>query len=145
MTIHRDCGKEIRWATRDDDPDRFRPPLEFAGHAYIITEDGTAVYTSTYKAHECDPDDIKAWLDLKRRQAEAKGIPYDDIDDREAAIIAYERDQQAYRDRAMAAKCDVCKAPKGELCFNMNALKRGIKTYNKNPHPSRAEKAARES
>lgn len=145
MSIHSDCGKEVRWVHRDDDPDRFHPPLEFAGQAYIITEDNTAVFTTTYRRHECDPDDIKQWIDLKRRQAEAKGIATEDIDRHEERIIARERDQKEANDFAMRVECPICKAPVAELCFNMALLKKGVKKYTKNPHPGRVEQAARET
>ena len=145
MALHGDCGKEVRWVRRDDDPERFHPPLEFAGQSYIITEDNIAMYVTTYKRHECDPDDIKAWLELKRKQAEAKGIPVDEIDFREERIIARERDREETNSKAMRIKCPVCKATVSELCFNMSALKRGDKVYNLNPHPARIEEAARKS
>lgn len=150
MGVHTDCGREIRWAKRSDFRDdegreRWNPPLEFAGHGFIITEDGYAVYSTIYKHHECDPDEMKLWYDLKRRQAEARGIAVADIDEKEERAIARERDRNEVVGFAMSVSCKVCKAERGEMCMHLNSLKHGEKRYNKNPHPIRIEDAARAS
>lgn len=139
MTIHSDCGKEIKWVHRDDDPDRWHPPLEFAGQAYVIIDE-VAVYTSIYQRHECDPDDMKKWLELKRAQAEIKGVPVEDIDRREERAIARKLQQDEEYAVACRVACIVCKAEKGELCFNLHKLKKGDKIYNLHPHLDRHDR-----
>lgn len=141
MTIHSDCGKEIRWAQRDDDPDRFRPPLEFAGQAYIVTEDNIAVYVTTYKQHECDPDDIKRWMELKRAQAEALGKPVDELDRKEERNIAKEQQRKENWDLALQIDCPTCKSKKGKRCYNLTKIKRDVVEETKNPHPMRLDNA----
>lgn len=138
MTIHSDCGKEIRWAQRDDDPDRFRPPLEFAGQAYIVTEDNIAVYVTTYKQHECDPDDIKRWMELKRAQAEALGKPVDELDRKEERNIARKQAQNDAWSLTIKIPCATCGAKAGQKCFNMTKRKQDIVEENKWPHHIRA-------
>jgi hypothetical protein len=70
VSIHKECGAQIRWAHRDDEPGRWLPPLEFAGQAYILTEDENAVLVTTYKMHQCDPDQMEAWAAYKEKLAE---------------------------------------------------------------------------
>lgn len=137
MTIHSQCGREIRWANRDDDPERFRPPLEFAGQAYIIDESNTAVYVTTYKQHECDPEDIVNWADLKRRQAIALGKPTEEIDRREERELAKEEQRKQDWKIALKVACPQCEVGVGKICHNMTMRKRGIKELTKNPHPRR--------
>lgn len=144
MGPHSDCGRDIVWVRRADDNDRWMPPLEFAGQAIIIQDD-EAVFVSTYRRHECNPEEIKAWLELKRQQAEAKGYSLEDIDAHEERIIARERDREEVNSHAMSVECKVCKATVGEMCMSLPWLKKGTKRYNKNPHPPRIEDAARAS
>lgn len=144
MSIHSDCGKEVRWVRRDDDPDRFHPPLEFSGQAYIIAEDNVAMYVTTYKRHECDPDDIKSWYDLKRRQAEALGRDVNELDRREESAIAKERDRNEIWERTLKVDCPTCEVGVANRCHNMSRRKAtGEIVFTKNPHPSRIENAWR--
>jgi len=136
VSIHSDCGKEIRWVHRDDEPDRWHPPLEFDHQGYVIVDD-VVIYTNIYKRHDCDPDDIKAWLDLKRNQAMAKGIDVEDIDAKEERIIAKEQQRDLYWAEALRVECPVCEAEVGQRCYNMSLWKKGIEEHTKNPHPKR--------
>lgn len=137
MSIHTQCGKEVRWANREDDPEKFRPPLEFVGHNYIITEDNIALYVSTYRQHECDPDEIVKWLDLKRRQAKALGHPTVEIDRKEEWALAKEEQRKKDWKEALKVDCPQCEVKVGKKCHNMTKRKQGIKEYTKNPHPRR--------
>ena len=141
MTVHKSCGKEIRWATRDDDPERFNPPLEFDGHRYIITEDGTAVYTSTYVHHECDPADIIRWQRLKHDQAKAMGIQPEEVSD---STLAREEERKERWKVALKEPCPTCDVPVGHKCHNLTARKKGRRELTKNPHPARLEFVWRE-
>lgn len=148
MSIHKDCGEEIRWGKREDDDTRFRPPLEFAGMGYIIDADGVAIYVSIYRDHICDPDTVRAWMDHRRALAAAKGEALDEIEDDEARIAARERDRQDQLILAATVECDTCEEPAGYGCINLSLWKRKqVREETRFPHASRlvkAQKAIRE-
>lgn len=134
-SIHRECGEEIRWAYRNDDPSRFNPPLEYIGMVYIIDEQGTAIQTIGYKVHQCDPDKMRAWYKRLREIAEIQGTPLEDID---RYAVARDAERENRYDEAMKRKCTRCGASKGKPC---TSLAKGPKFGNatKWPHPEREE------
>ena len=139
MSLHKDCGREIEWPRNPENPEKFLPPLEFVDRYYIIMEDGTSAYVNAYKRHDCDPEEITIWMDLKRRQAQAKGISVDEIDNREERLIKKEKDRKADIKEAKKKACRTCGAPIGEMCINLSKKRMGVKVHTKNPHPSRME------
>lgn len=136
MSVHTDCGKEVKWVHRDDEPDRWHPPLEFDHQGYVIMDD-VVVYTNVYKRHECDPDDIKAWMDLKRNQAMAKGIDVGAIDFREERALAKQQQRDRDWEQALKVECETCEAGINVRCYNLSKRKQGIAENTKNPHPQR--------
>lgn len=75
MSVHSDCGGDIFWVRRSDDPERWMPPLEFAGYRYVITGDEperTAIQVPTYIMHNCNPEKIEAWQEYQFKLAQLK-------------------------------------------------------------------------
>lgn len=140
MSTHKECGEEIRWVKRDDDDSRWMPPLEFAGHFYIITESGNAIWTSVYRRHNCDPDKIEAWQEYTAKIAALKestpNLPSS------AWAVARERRREDTNKIANTVKCPSCEAPVGHQCYNRTVLKKtGEIVETRNPHPARLTKA----
>lgn len=137
MSTHRECGEDIRWVHRDDDPERFAPPLEYVGQAFIITDDNTAVRVTTYKTHHCDPDKILAWREYKARIAEIGEDPTPDSGRRDWEI-ARDKQREEVWNEAVKTKCPRCDAKKGEKCHNLIERKKtGEIVYTRNPHVER--------
>lgn len=138
MSIHKDCGADIQWIRREDDPERFLPPMEYAGEVYVKhPETGVAYRTHAYRQHLCDPEAIISWQDYQRRLAEAKGeefTPYD---------AARERERENMWELALTVSCRRCMRLPGEKCISLAASKvnQGIEEETKNPHPQRIEDA----
>lgn len=130
MSVHNQCGEQIRWA-KSPRGDKFLPPLEFVGHHYILMdsddEEGQKVASEVacYQIHNCDPDKMAAWQEyrdkveaLKRESAEvAERLPTN-------WEIARQRDQEATRARAEKEPCPKCKADVNEPCYNLAIWKR---------------------
>jgi len=139
MSVHKDCGREIEWPRNPENPEKFLPPLEFVDRYYILMEDGTPAFVNVYKRHECDPEEITIWMDLKRRQAQAKGISVDAINSHEERLIKKEQNRKEDIKFAKKRVCPTCQAPIGQMCINLAKKKKGEKVHTKNPHPSRME------
>jgi hypothetical protein len=136
MSVHKDCGEEIRWVRRDDDETRWAPPIEFAGHFFILTEDGKAVYTACYRRHECDPEKIEAWQAYQRRIAELKNSEPEQPKNMWEVARARRREEASKLANAVA--CPSCGADVGQQCMNRTTLKKtGEVAPTLNPHPER--------
>lgn len=140
VSVHRDCGAEIKWARRDDDNTRWNPPLEFAGTFYIIDEAGAAIQVTGYQIHNCDPDQMEAWLERCRRVAELKG---GDMDSLEVRAVKAEMDREQVWAVALKNECSYCGAKKNEKCHSMALVhrKKNLIVEIKNPHPGRLDLA----
>lgn len=140
MSVHRDCGENIHWMHREDDPERFMPPMEFAGQAYVI-EGGIATEVSTYRMHRCDPVKVVAWQEYIQTMAELKGP-----NSFESEINLYQAARLREREEAwaiaMTVDCDKCSAVVDEKCYSraQHHVKSGELVETTNPHPSRLER-----
>jgi hypothetical protein len=137
MAVHRECGAEIKWAKRDDIPDKYLPPLEYLGEVFVIDSSGAAIQVHGYQRHNCDPDVMIAWQDYQKRLAEVKGeafTPYE---------VARERDREVTWKTALKVECPRCEAAVDEKCRSMQLkhLRTGELVEVKNPHPVRLELA----
>lgn len=143
MSVHRDCGEEIRWAKREDDPERFVPPLEFAGHAYIIDENGIARSVTTFSSHRCNPDKVREWADYLRKLALAKDESPVESDNVVLWEAKKQRDSEQAWKVAITTECSTCEARIGAKCHNISARfrKTGEILELKNPHPARLDQA----
>lgn len=140
MGIHRECGENITWLKRDDNLERWMPPMEFAGGAYIKGDDGEAIEVVTYRPHICDPDKVEAWIERLRRMGELTGDT-SELDSTVARQAAREREQEAARKLAETINCDVCGSVGGTPCVSLSSKKQGGGTPTKWPHPQRLELA----
>ena len=138
MSTHKECGEEIRWAHRDDDPERFRPPLEYAGQAFIIDERDVAIMVHTYKPHMCDPDKMLAWQEYQEKVAAIKERRSVELDE-PAWKIAKERNHELTWEDALTRECPRCGVPAGEGCRSLlpRYKKSGEIVHTKNPHIER--------
>ena len=143
MSIHRDCGKDVTWAARKDDPERFMPPLEMIAFGYVLEEDGTASQKPVFQFHTCDPDDVAEWRDRLRALATARGESPDDLDGLDRYNAAREREREAVWLVALGVDCPRCLQPKGVKCISMaqHHRKAGESVEIRNPHPERLELA----
>lgn len=147
MSTHKECGANVQWARRDDEPDRYMPPLEPTGPAYIINAEGVGVYVQTYQPHICDPEDVANWLDRMNRLAEVRaersgGLAGDFTDNRELEYAAArEQRQEEQWGVALLVDCTRCLQPAGDKCISMaqHHRKNGEQVYVNNPHPQRLE------
>lgn len=143
VSVHRDCGEDVKWAKRSDDDTRWNPPLDYIGPVYIIDESGAAIQVNAYRTHNCDPDKMEAWLERCRRVAELKG---GDLDSLEVRAVKADMDRESVWDVALKVACPACEVAVGVKCHSM-ALR-----YRKedkivgvlNPHPRRLELAYKE-
>ena len=139
MSTHKECGEQIRWAHRSDDPTRFMPPLESVGPVYIIDEAGQAISVQGYQVHNCDPDKMEAWVEYKNRIAAIQGgDAYAQMTEHD---IAREQRREEHWTLALPFHCPTCDAKPGVKCFNRLDLRKGIEAprENLNPHPIRLE------
>lgn len=137
MSVHRECGAEIKWAKRDDDSAKYFPPLEYLGEVFVIDSSGSAVQVHGYRRHNCDPEAMLAWQDYQQRLAEVKGesfTPYE---------AARERDREIVWESALKVECGRCDQPAGQKCRSMQLkhLRTGELVELRNPHPVRIELA----
>jgi hypothetical protein len=148
-STHKECGADIIWARREDEPDRFMPPLEYAGEVFLITgktwEERTAVRQHAYRVHMCDPQAIISWQEYQRQLAEAKGIPIEDLSAYEASR---ERSREEVWHMVLNVDCPRCHAkgksekfPDGQKCQSMSLanLKTGEIVELRNPHDARLQ------
>ena len=142
MSVHRDCGEPIRWVRRNDDLNRWAPPLEAVGQALIVTEqDGEPVsaYVSIYKEHRCDPEKMLAWVEYQERLAEIKERTGGHTPD--TGMSAYQIKAQQLNEEnwqiAMLVPCPICDAKLDEYCFNLTERKKGNEVAIRNPHQKR--------
>lgn len=144
MSRHKECGKEIRWSHREDDHNKWMPPLEFAGQAYVFLESSdTAVLTTIYKRHDCDPDDMIAWQEYIARVAELKEQRIDTRPVSDAYIAGREMDRMKSNQYAEEVACprELCKQPIGAPCLNITVLKKtGEEVFTRSSHPERLTK-----
>lgn len=136
MSVHKDCGEDIKWVRRDDDPNRFLPPMEYVGEVYVIDpESGSGRMTHGYRIHNCDPDKIIAWQDYQLRLAEAKGEQYTPYD------AAREREREQMWELTLAIECSACGMGVDKKCISMarTHANKGEVVELKNPHPVRIQ------
>ena len=137
MSVHNLCGAQVKWAHRSNDPDKWHPPLDPIGLAYIIVDE-QVVEVMTYKLHDCDPMQMATWKERKAKQAEIKGEPLDAVD-------VYELHREDIRltqwQLALKAPCSRCGAERGTMCMSMaqKYRKTGEIVEIKWPHPGRVE------
>lgn len=146
MSVHKNCGEQIRWAQRPGGG--WFPPLELVGEVFILTrnEGGDGDYTGSevmaYRIHQCDPDKMEAWQAYKERLASIEDAKVKDeraayVSDREAARA---RDMENAWDEVHGTPC-----PRSEHCLtdgyccNLTAVKKngGEFVPTKWPHPER--------
>lgn len=144
MSVHRDCGEEIVWVKNENDPNRWMPPLEFAGYRHIITTQGDdqfAVQMPTYIRHHCDPDRMKAWQDYQVRIAALKENAPDVTTGMTPRQAKHQQLVEQAWEYALKFKCPRvgCEAEATELCVNLAEKKRGRSVPTKNPHPERLD------
>jgi hypothetical protein len=147
MSVHKDCGADIQWLKRDDDPNRFLPPMEFAGQFYVKI-DGVGTIANCYRPHICDPDVMEDWLNRQARLAELRGDAeaMEEIDGRQAWALAREREREKSWEIALKVDCPRCLQPKDEKCISMAQTHRktGEMVELRNPHPDRLEHLVKE-
>lgn len=119
MAIHSDCGAEIRWPRKQEDPERFGPPLEYYGQGYIFNEDGTTIEVSVYRTHICDADQMEVWLKNKARierlrMTDIALAPVPNELYQEARAARYE----AEKEKALRYPCETCGVGVGEMCIH---------------------------
>lgn len=143
MSIHRECGEEIKWAHRDDDPERWQPPLEYQGQFFIIDERGVAIQVTGYKRHVCDPEKMEAWITYQERMAELEARrPKGERADRSLRDMARGKEQLERKQVAEKVKCPRCDAPRKSPCINLTLRRKGVDGILTNwPHPERYERA----
>jgi hypothetical protein len=139
MSIHSECGMEIRWPRKQDDPDSYGPPLEYFGQGYIFDENGSTIQVSVYKNHVCQASQMESWLENKARIAKlqktaAAKLPITNEVYRQARNELATKN----RTRALTVACPTCKAVVGEMCQHIvtNATLR-------NPHTARLTESMR--
>src|SRR5262245_28639014 len=120
MSIHSDCGAEIRWPRKSDEPEAYGPPLEYAGQGYVFDENSVAIQVSVYKSHVCRADQMAEWLDNKIKvqrllATKASKLPVTNEDYRQARQQLTERNH----DMALSVGCPLCGAVAGEPCIHI--------------------------
>lgn len=141
MGVHRDCGEQITW-TRREDGTGWAPPLEFAGHQYVLREHPTdpgsqiAVRESVYKIHQCDPDKVLAWREYKARLAEIEAkLPAVDLPQTDWEVKR-ERDREERWNATLPYPCTDCGVGAGEYCIHLGKGPRAGQPL-RNPHFTR--------
>lgn len=146
MSIHKDCGEDIRWARRDETSGKWLPPLEHVGFAYILLDmeegdDKKAVEVPTYRVHQCDPEKMLAWREYKEKIAAIEEAAPRLVETVKSDwAIAREREREEVMLKTAAYACPRCNAPQGSPCTN---LSKG-KSFGKEkrwPHKERMELA----
>lgn len=144
MGTHKECGEDITWVRRDDQPDRWAPPLQFAGYAKILTDgpngDKVAVEVATYKTHHCDPEKIIAWQEYKARLAAIEASSPPVVKSMTDWEIARQRNQEEAMAFATAVACPQCHMGVDEPCVSM-AKGKTLGQPVKNPHTKRTIEA----
>lgn len=137
-SVHKECGADIQWARRPDDPTRFLPPLEYLGEVYFLTGKGderVAQQEHGYRIHACDPDRIVEWQDYQHRLAEAKGEVYTPY------AAAREKENEELWNQVLHVECPRCERGVDEKCIKLTRqlIKTGEIQECRNPHPARIE------
>lgn len=138
MSIHKECGENIKWMRRADDTG-WLPPLEYAGTVYVEI-DGKGEEHHGYRQHRCDPDKMDAWIEYLRKKGEITG-DMSELDSVNVRVSANERSAEAAREYAQHEHCPSCDANIGKPCVNLAAKKKGEVVEIKWPRPSRLERA----
>lgn len=134
MSLHIECGRNIAWARRRDDPERFIPPLELVGMYTIIDADGIGIEVPCFQPHVCNPTDVEDWQ-RRLRELEVQREAGVAVTPTQAyAARAQERREEAWRE-ALQVECPKCKATVGEFCTNLSAVNTGQPI--KYPHEAR--------
>jgi len=120
MSIHYDCGAEIRWSRKPDDPESFMPPLEYSGQGFIFDENGIAIQVTVYKPHFCNADQMEVWLKNKVRIDTMKGteefiapVTNDMLKD------ARDKEKKKLIKYALRVPCPTCEAPEKVMCVHV--------------------------
>lgn len=153
MGTHKDCGEPVRWFRRPEDMDKWMPPLEWAGHAYIVVDGGesgeqAATEVSIYRPHHCDPEKMAAWQEYKAKLEEVRQRGQAvELNGKSAKLVAQkpkdweiarDRNQQTARLEAMVVECNKCQVKAGVPCYNLTIFKKtGEQVPTKMPHTSR--------
>ncbi len=139
MSIHKECGEEIIWVARDDEPGRYHPPLDYMGQVYVVVDD-KLIRTTGYKSHKCDPDKVEAWMAYLQRMEQVKSSQPDLLEAPGLwAASRAKRKEEAWA-TALAWSCPTCEAPPGSYCINLSKRFKGQNVETTNPHPARLER-----
>jgi hypothetical protein len=144
MSTHKDCGEQIRWARRLEDPTRWLPPLEYAGEGFVLStsddsEDHFASEVHVYKLHRCDPDKVLAWQEYTERMADIQGT----APPGPSYALARERDRENAWEQALKKPCPRCGVAKKVKCKSLGTVAKkkekesGEITETRWPHPER--------
>ena len=141
MSVHQDCGAEIRWARRADDPSKWMPPLQFVGQYFVFGEDDAAIRMNCYESHRCDPDAMEAWQIYKARLAELQANQPSVVQGMTNWEIRREQQRDQTWEDALTRACPKCEAEIGVKCHRLDQRfhKTGEMVECKNPHPERLE------
>jgi len=134
-SVHKECGADISWARRPDDPERFLPPLEYAGELFVI-ENGTATQHHGYRVHLCDPQRIIEWKEYQEQLASAKGEEYTPY------AAAREKELDELWAFVEGVACPTCDVSEGKCISQSRHLKSTGEVRNvRSPHQSRIDHA----
>jgi hypothetical protein len=150
MSIHRECGAHIVWALRPDNPDRWLPPLEYAGEFLFRTEADTFIEAPGYQTHVCDPAQVVAWKErLQRIEDESEKLVKVarrlTIQPNRIDAVEQEHNRLLLYEESMKYECPKCLVPEGVPCINLNRghINEGEPT--RYPHKERAVHAYTEA
>lgn len=117
MSVHKECGKQVRWGKRSDDPDRYMQPLEFAGFYYILDESGTALEVVAYQIHQCNVDDVRAITATREALADSRNRSEKlQLTVQEEYAAARESNREDLWKQVLPFACEGCGAKKNERC-----------------------------
>jgi hypothetical protein len=147
MSTHNDCGEDVTWAHREDDTERWLPPLEFAGEVFILQQvpgldKPVASRMHAYRLHRCDPDKIEAWIAYQERlQALKQQHPEMIVTDTPAYVIARQRRAEQEREYAEQIDCKRCGAMPNQPCRSLSKNPSQMNKPTTWPHPERVAAA----
>jgi hypothetical protein len=121
-----------------NEPDRWMPPMEYAGEGFWIDAEMVGHGAHFYRPHVCDPAQVEAWIARLERIAQVTGdsADLDEVNMREARNQA---NQESARAAAEKYECNQCGAQVGHPCISQA---KGVSTAGKPtkwPHPRRLE------
>lgn len=140
MSVHKECGEDIRWALRDDQSGRYNPPLEFVGHMYVIDSDtNVAKRVTVWQPHNCDPEKMLAWQEYRLRILELRARGAEIAEGLEDWKLAQAKREEETWNEVLKYECRRCEAPIDEKCRNMGQRfrKTGEIVHVKHPHTER--------